>query len=246
MNLINGRKELIRTRAGSYNYNLMTESSDIDYKIYISPTKEDLYEGRKYTKDIIGEDIDYNIHDIRKLENLLFKSNINFLEGLFSDSLLITNKYKESDCVNDKTVKLIQELLGFKSEIATINLPYLFNSCVGMSITKKKSIYKDIDKNNIEMARKNMMTCYRVLDFLERFHNTHFEDFKSSIRYDNGEKDKLLNIRKYGDIVLMEKVLEDKIKKIQSIESDYKKHCSNNHLKKIIHNIIFEIVFINL
>nr|WP_235887980.1 nucleotidyltransferase domain-containing protein [Neobacillus paridis] len=70
---------------GSHNYNLVTPTSDKDKKAFFFPNFYILYKGfQPASKAITGETEDIEYHDIRKLTHLLFKSNVNFLEVLFS------------------------------------------------------------------------------------------------------------------------------------------------------------------
>lgn len=86
---------------GSHNYNLADENSDKDYKMFVLPTFEDLYKGKMYSKQIIGETEDLDVHDIRKIVNLFYKSNINFIEVLF------TNELHVNDALNSAQKDLI-------------------------------------------------------------------------------------------------------------------------------------------
>ena len=75
---------VIEALVGSHNYNLNTPSSDEDWKFFVRPTFDDLYSGKMYSNGAQTSDYDYTAHDIRKLADLLAKSNPNFLEVLFS------------------------------------------------------------------------------------------------------------------------------------------------------------------
>ena len=56
---------------GSHNYNLTTENSDKDYKLFILPEFEDLYSGNLFsTPNVVSSTMDYDIHDIRQLPKL--------------------------------------------------------------------------------------------------------------------------------------------------------------------------------
>lgn len=65
----------------SQNYNLSTKNSDIDYKIIEMPTYEDLFKGKKLTRQS-GEHC--SIMDYRQFCNLYLKANPNILETLWS------------------------------------------------------------------------------------------------------------------------------------------------------------------
>lgn len=67
---------------GSHNYNLNTEHSDLDYKYFVFPTFDDLYYKKEIAKSKTSDYLDYEVHDIRKLSQLWWKANINFIEVL--------------------------------------------------------------------------------------------------------------------------------------------------------------------
>lgn len=200
-------KMIITSLVGSHNYNLNTKDSDKDYKSFLVPTFDDLY-----SKDFIqsksllkllnedGEEFDIEYHDIRKLEGLFFKSNINFLEILFSEDTEINNYYKEE----------VMELLNIKKDIAKMNLPYLYRACIGMYHNKRKLLTKGTESTQYLVDKygydtKQALHCYRVLDFLKRFQNTGFNDFKDAIWYKDTDpmRDYLFEI-KNGKMTLEE------------------------------------------
>jgi predicted nucleotidyltransferase len=73
---------------------------------------------------------DHSYHDIRKLPQILSKSNLNFIETLFPYDI-------------QKTSQLYGELLEMRNEITTMNLPYLYDSCFGMYSGKMKDFDRD-------------------------------------------------------------------------------------------------------
>ena len=125
------RKVSFKALVGSHNYNLQIESSDKDYKAFFLPSFEDLYSGEKYPKSITSDTEDIEYHDIRKLPNMLWKSNVNFLEVLFSMEVY---KYDE----------LYDKLRSKREEIVRMNLPYLYDACMGMFKQKYKEFKRDI------------------------------------------------------------------------------------------------------
>lgn len=179
-----GRRGLLQVVVGSHNYNLNTPSSDVDYKIFVAPTFDDLYFGKEFKNSIIGETADYAIHDIRKMTHLFEKANINFLEVLFSNSCDISKD-------NRTTQILLQEIFNMRDDIAQMNLPYLYNACVGMHYEKRNNVLKGtagtqhlVDKFGYDT--KQALHSLRVLDFLRRFANNQFTDFKDAIWYNTG------------------------------------------------------------
>ena len=182
---------IIISLVGSHNYNLNDENSDKDYKFITLPSFDDLYEGRVFSESknnvlIYGEESDYSAHDIRKFINMLYKSNINFLEVLFSDKMKINHE--------------AEWLIEMRDEIARGNLPYLYNACLGIYYTKFKQIEKGTSGTQHLVQKfgydtKQAMHCYRVLDFLIRFADLDFKDFKKVIWYNDTERELLLNIK---------------------------------------------------
>ena len=125
------RKEAFKALVGSHNYNLNTQTSDKDYKVFVLPTFDDLFSGRQFSKATTGE-IDIEYHDIRKLSNLLWKSNINFLEVLFSEELEInTSLTKDS---KDK----IEEIINLKDQILEWTYP-IYTMPASACIFQKKT-----------------------------------------------------------------------------------------------------------
>ena len=161
------RKEIFRALVGSHNYNLNNRDSDKDYKVFMMPTFNDLYSGKQYSSDIIREDADYNYHDIRKLPDLLFKANINFIEVLFS---------QEYSFAGSKEKQFFDTLFEKREELAAMNLPYLYNACIGMALNKMKMIHKFSDSNEkykqFGYNIKEVTHAFRVLNFLVRYSRT--------------------------------------------------------------------------
>lgn len=194
------RQVVMQCLVGSHNYNLNTPESDMDYKIFVCPTFDDLYTGNSHSESIIGHDADFDFHDIRKMDNLLYKANVNFLEVLFSQSVMI-NPQLQPD-----TKKQVEELFNMKHDIAKMNLPYLYHACIGMHHNKMKYLEKGtsgtqhlVDKFGFDT--KQALHAYRILDFLERFAQNEFSDFGQAIyydghgRYEGKSRDTLLAIK---------------------------------------------------
>jgi len=193
---LGGRKELFRVLTGSHNYNMNTPESDKDYKIFVLPTFDDPYSGKEFSTSHVGETEDYDVHDIRKVSHLWWKSNINFVEVLFSEEGRVNQKLKP------RTKNILDVIFQHKHEIARMNLPYLYDACIGMHLTKKSKVDKGTTGTQHLVDRfgydtKQAMHSLRVLDFLARFADGGFKDFKKSIWYEDGEftKQGLLDIK---------------------------------------------------
>ena len=106
-----GRDRCIaRTLHGSQNYELDLPSSDVDTKLFIAPTWEEvIYCRQPLSKTINGPYGDINVTDIRLyIGNNLKKQNFNFLECLFTIY----------SCVNPDYADLWNELIEHREKIA--------------------------------------------------------------------------------------------------------------------------------
>lgn len=180
--IIDGRKVLLKSSVGSVNYNLTNKDSDKDYKYFVMPTFDDIYNGKYFSKGVVGEEVDYTVHDIRKLTHLLEKGNINFIEVLFANDM----EYDKS----------IEWLINNRDMYSTLNVPYLYDACIGTHFQKMKLLFKGTSGTQkfVDMFgydTKQAMCAYRMLDFIRRFVDFHF-DFKKAITYEDGTKEKAI------------------------------------------------------
>lgn len=220
------RKELFRALVGSHNYNLNTETSDYDYKVFVAPTFDDLYSKKMYSKSIIGDEQDLDIHDVRKVSNLWWKANVNFIEVLFSKEVMYGLTIK------DETIELIEQVFAMKNEIAKMNLPYLYNACIGMYFTKMKQIHKGTEgtKHLVEQFgydTKQALHSIRILDFLQRFADSDFEDFEYAINYECGDsfRNFLFEVKNGGyTIEQIQEIVQDMH---HTVEHEYKDKYMN-------------------
>jgi predicted nucleotidyltransferase len=239
------RKISFKALVGSYNYNLQIESSDKDYKAFFLPSFEDLYSGEKYSKSITSDTEDIEYHDIRKLPDMLWKSNVNFIEVLFS---MEVHKYDE----------LYDKLRSKREEIARMNLPYLYDACMGMFNKKYKEFQRDMnyitrdDLNNPEQwknkVNKHAMSALRILDFLERYKNFNY-NFQLAIRYTyEAQRDILLSVRKgkysFNELDEMMQLTEQYT--IEKLKDWYKGHKPNEEMKRWVEYVVKEYVKENI
>ncbi|OEH94154.1 hypothetical protein BFG57_09535 [Bacillus solimangrovi] len=232
--MISNRKTVFTALVGSYNYNLSTTDSDKDYKAFFLPTFDDLYYGDKQSlsKTSLEKDIEY--HDIRKLPIMLWKSNVNFVETLFSVEYL------------DSDNKFFNYLFEKREDIARMNLPYLYEACQGMFYQKKKEYERDIIKDT-KKTYKHAMSALRIIDFLHRYKQNDFSSFKSAIWYPNNDsyKDFLLSVRS-GNVCGIESLLINKEKSLESIKDYYKLIEPNKELKMEIDATLKQHIFLQI
>lgn len=233
-----GRKIFFSALVGSHNYGLAKPSSDRDYKMFVLPTFEDLYNNKQYSKDYITEDEDVSVHDARKLPSLFFKSNINFVETLFSTDFVVGKE------LNDLGREAVSYFLSVKEDIARMNLPFLYDACVGMHKTKLASIDKGtastqklIDTYHYEtkMAEHSL----RPLFVLMRYCDNNFNDFRGAINFSdhtikNEEHKKILMNIRYGSYC-KEYFLELSDAYFNIVEENYKKIYKANVPDTFLH-----------
>jgi uncharacterized protein len=177
-----GRQVAFSAVVGSHNYKLNTPKSDMDIKVFVLPTFEDLYKGNMHSESVVGEHTDYDVHDVRKLSHLFYKANVNFLEVLYTTQFGFGG--------NGRLFGHVNKVFDMKDEIVTMNLPYLFNACGGMYKNKMKAVEKGTESTQYLVEEfgydtKQLMSAYRIINFIVRFHATQFKDFKKAMTYDD-------------------------------------------------------------
>jgi predicted nucleotidyltransferase len=202
------RNVAICSLVGSRNYGLHTESSDHDLIAFVIPALEDMYGRDEYFREIKGDDYEIRVHDLRKLPDLLCKSNPAYTEILFS-----RNNFMDGD--------MYTLLYENRERIAGMNLPYLYNSSVGMFLNKMKYLERGSGATQHLVERygydtKQAMHAYRLLSILQWFMDR--GSFEKAIRYDDNvagkeRKELLLEIRN-GKFTLneMKEMLENHLK----------------------------------
>lgn len=239
--IIHNRKLVYKAVAGSVNRNLHDENSDIDIKMFVLPTFDDLYESKVYKNFTTSDEQDVEIHDIRKLSKLLYNSNLSYLE-LFFSAVKDTNGYSKMDA-----------LVDMREELPKINLQSLYNSCLGMFNGQKK----DLTNANSELQKeiiskygyntKKAMMAMHFLKFITRYYETDFSNFQHAIWYENRDRDFMLSIKhgKY-DFYQVSKMLEDELDKAETLKSQYHSFEINNETNDKVNKLIKDMVWLGL
>lgn len=96
---LNGKYEdreiVVAMSYGSHNYGTNDETSDRDYKIFVLPTKNDLYDGKSFNSQVKIDGNDVEIHDIRKMAELTAKANPAYVEIYNPNEKYINPKFNE-------------------------------------------------------------------------------------------------------------------------------------------------------
>lgn len=196
------REVVLKALVGSHNYNLAEEedivlpdefvikASDKDYKAFTIPTFEDLYHGKRFASQKITDSVDVDVHDVRKLTDLFFKANVNYLEVLASKDLIIPEGNPE-----------IEKIVSLKKDIFKMNLPHLYNACKGMYFNKMQALYKGTDGTQYLVDQfgydtKQAQHAYRSMRVIVDFEATEFDDFEGAIEYTGEELEFMKSIKR--------------------------------------------------
>lgn len=201
------RRVAFKALVGSHNYNLNHEGSDRDYKVFVIPTFKDLYQSKRYTKTIESSIDDVVYHDVRQLKDLLCKSNVNFLEVLFSEDVVF------GETLDSGEGACLMTLFEHREAIARMNLKYLYQASLGTFMNRYK--YLEAGTQNTQHLvekygydTKQAMQCARILDVLIRYQRQGFTDFKSAIWFSEEEPERLELIRIYKGAYTKEEILQ--------------------------------------
>lgn len=242
-----GRKVAFKALVGSHNYNLNDETSDRDYKYFVLPTFDDLYDNKYYSvPSQTSTEMDFDVHEVRTIPKLWYKSNINFVEVLFSTEIDFCHN------ANDLYHSLPQ-IFAMRDKIARMNVPYLFHACKGMyhnkmSLLKKGTAGTRHLVDQFGYDTKQALHSYRVLDFLDRFYYTDFNDFKKAMTYEVGsERNNLFDIKK-GKFTEEEfrNLVTEKYNKVLTLQSAYDNIQSDEETYKLLQNLVRSLVKNNI
>lgn len=116
--------------AGSQNYNLDTEFSDIDTKLIITPSLDEFIFNKRpiSTTHVRANKEQTDFKDIREYMNTFRKQNLNYLEILFTDFKVVNPIYEES----------WNKLVEMREEIARYDEYRAIKSMIGIAGNKYK------------------------------------------------------------------------------------------------------------
>ena len=188
-----GRDCIFTSVIGSHNYGLARDTQK-NYKIFVAPTFEDLYNGTPiHTKTRLFMNNECEIIDIRNLPQLIWKCHINFIEILHSD--YFTFDIRKEDIYTTKIYSLIEDIINKRDEIVTMNLPRMYNSFMNLIEDRTKKILcpshgsqEYIEKFGYDT--KKFQLVMRCMDFIKRFAENNFTDFKDALYYSDNDKSK--------------------------------------------------------
>jgi hypothetical protein len=154
---------------GSQNYGLSYGGSDIDSKVIVIPSLDEIVLNKKPISEVTlmenNEHVD--LKDIRLMFDCFKKQNINFVEVLFTEYFILNPLYAQT---------YFQEVLYYKEEIAHYSEWSTLNCIKGMMMEKFKALkhpYPTL-KERIEKFSydpKQLHHSLRMLEFCERYIN---------------------------------------------------------------------------
>lgn len=153
---------------GSQNYGLDVENSDVDTKLIVTPTFEDIAMNKKpvSTTHIRANDEHIDFKDIRLYIQTFRKQNLNFLEILFSPYKIVNPLYEEE----------WNRLVEANEAIAHYNPYRAIKSMKGIALEKYHAMehrYPSkadiIDKYGFDC--KQLHHLFRVEEYIERYIN---------------------------------------------------------------------------
>jgi len=95
---VNDKDYFVLALYGSQNYNLADEDSDVDTKILVIPTLQDLiFNTKPYNKVYeIGDKLEHiECKDIRNYFKIFRKQDINFIQILFTNYFIVNSEYQD-------------------------------------------------------------------------------------------------------------------------------------------------------
>lgn len=188
---------------GSGNYGLDVEGSDVDTKLIITPTFEDIAMNRKAvsTTHIRENNEHIDFKDIRLYMETFRKQNLNFLEILFTPFKIINPMYA------NEWGRLIEN----RESIARMNVHRAVKSMKGVAMEKYHAMehrYPSkidiIDKYGYD--GKQVSHLLRVDDYLERYIKG--ESYESCLLPTESKRDRIMDYKLLDKIPLAEAQVE--------------------------------------
>lgn len=210
---------------GSQNYNLENPTSDIDLKVIVIPTLNDIVSNNKPITEVW--DFEWgqaDIKDIRLMIENWQKQNTNFLEILFTSARSINPIYKDE----------VNELLAAKEDIVRIDEERHIRASLGMQEQKYHALKhrfpsktEIIDKYGYDP--KQLSHIIRLWDLTFKYING--QDYSTCIHPIDSIKKRIMEI-KTAEIIYTPEEAED----IAKTYMELTKYLYNVYLEKKSHN----------
>lgn len=175
---------------GSQNYGLDYEGSDIDTKLIVVPSLEDIVLNKKpvSTTHVRANDEHIDFKDVRLYMDTFRKQNLNFLEILFTPFKIINPMYADE----------WNRLVAAREEIARMNEFRAVKSMKGIALEKFHAMEHRYPSKIDIIDRygydgKQVSHLIRVDDYLERYIKG--ERYESCLRPTDSKKDEIMKFK---------------------------------------------------
>lgn len=193
---------------GSQNYHLNTQKSDIDTKLILLPSLQDIIFNKPIISTIhIRENNEHiNLCDLRKYFSILRKQNLNFVEILYSPWIIINNTYwNEVKPLFEK-----RDLVGFYCKTRAVQ------TMKGIALNKYDAMEKQTPAHEAEMKKfgyspKELHHLIRIADFMYKYTKETYTYEECLIPNDTNN---LIWIKKGGLSLAEARVTADRYRKI--------------------------------
>jgi hypothetical protein len=227
---------------GSQNYEMDYEGSDIDTKLIVVPSFEDICLNRKpvSTTYVRANEEHTDWKDIRLYMETFRKQNLNFLEILFTEFYILNPMYA------DQWMRLV----AAREEIARMNPHRAVKSMKGIALEKYHAMehrYPSkadiIDKYGYD--GKQVSHLLRVEDYLERYING--EDYKSCLIPTPSKRQHMMDYKMLDKIELAAARLEaEKVRvHVEEIADAYcEEHPEHEdiEMRELLESVSYEIM----
>lgn len=230
---------------GSQNYGMSDESSDIDTKLLLVPSLNDLVLNTKpisHTLEMPDNQEHVDCKDVRDYFKIFRKSNINFVEILFTDYWVVNHKYYD----------LWAELRNRAEELARIN-PYAAVSCMkGMAAEKRHALCHEYPSRMLWIEKygydpKQLSHLMRICHFLKMYIDG--KSYKECI-YPKSEayRNFLLRYKRNGNGLtkeqaekLADEIMEDIIQRADKYRALHKNE-NDPELDEFLNDILYKLI----
>ena len=224
---------------GSQNYGLNTEDSDVDTKLIVAPTLEEIARNWKPVGTTFirenGEHIDFK--DVREYIPLFRKQNFNFIEILFTDYYIINPLYEGQ----------WNRLIEAREEIAHMNPYRAVKSMKGVAMEKWHAMEHPYPSKVDVLAKygydpKQLHHLFRVEEYLTRYING--ESYKDCLIPKEIEYLKSVKKGNYtlGDARWMGKVSLDRLTELADKFCAERTDCENPEMRALLEDVSYNIM----
>lgn len=226
---------------GSQNYQLDTENSDVDSKMLVIPTLDDLIRGTMVSYEYIMDNGEHcDVKDIRKMFQCFKKQNINYLEILFTDYYLVEAEY----------FSYFSRLREIREDIARYNNHTMMKCLFGMSQQKADTMIRMTPSTKENILKygydgKSLSHLLRIENLLDAYIRDF--SFKVCLRYFGTHSKETIIAAKHSSytrdmaLALRNNSLDRIEEKTNSYISSHSKTV-NDKVDKELDNIAYSII----